>query len=140
MPKISDVDEKEIREILEDEKLIKYWRKIKKLILENFDLNEEWYLGGKLSKYELKFRKSSKTIVSLFPLEKEIKLMIIFGKNEREKFEKIQENLESDTIIPYNEAKTYHDGKWVMYTLPNDRILSNLVEVLSLKRKPKENS
>ena len=41
--------------------------------------------------------------------------MIIFGKNEREKLEEIRDTLSDAVCRRYDEAKTYRDGKWVMF-------------------------
>ena len=37
----------------------------------------------------------------------------------------------------YDEAKTYHDGKWVMFEPKDGSILEELVNLLKIKRKPK---
>ena len=39
--------------------------------------------------------------------------MIIFGKDERVKFEEIRETLSDPVCRQYDEATTYRDGKWV---------------------------
>ncbi|MDR2931728.1 MAG: DUF3788 domain-containing protein [Oscillospiraceae bacterium] len=36
----------------------------------------------------------------------------------------------------YNEATTYHDGKWIMYQLPDAGVLDDLPALLAIKRKP----
>ena len=41
--------------------------------------------------------------------------MIIFGKDERAKFEATRNNYSEQIQKIYDEAKTYHDGKWVMF-------------------------
>lgn len=45
--------------------------------------------------------------------------MIIFGKDERTKFEDIRGTLSNAVCRQYDEAKTYHDGKWVMFEPTN---------------------
>lgn len=41
--------------------------------------------------------------------------MIIFGKDERAKFEAERNNYSEQVQKIYDEAQTYHDGKWVMF-------------------------
>ena len=41
--------------------------------------------------------------------------IIIFGKDERTKFEDIRSTLSDPVCRRYDEAKIYHDGKWVMF-------------------------
>ena len=45
--------------------------------------------------------------------------MIIFGKDERIKFEDIRGTLSDAVCRQYDEAKTYRDGKWVMFEPTN---------------------
>ena len=40
--------------------------------------------------------------------------MVIFGKEERTKFDAIRGTLSDTVCQQYDAAKTYHDGKWVM--------------------------
>ena len=36
----------------------------------------------------------------------------------------------------YDEAKTYHDGKWVMFEPTNTEDIDDYMKLLSIKRKP----
>ena len=62
--------------------------------------------------------------------------MIVFGKDERTKFEDIRDTL-SDTICrQYDKAKTYHDGKWVMFEPTDPAEFDDYIKLLAIKRKP----
>lgn len=135
MPKIEAVPAAEIAGIL-GEVHFALWNEIIATIDSLYDMNKEWYTGGKAAQYELKFRRGGKTLVSLFPKEEAVGLMIIFGKAEREVFEAQAASFAADTVRVYEEAKTYHDGKWVLYTLPAEDVLPDLPALLAMKRKP----
>lgn len=62
--------------------------------------------------------------------------MIIFGKAEREKFEETRENYSESVQKIYDEAKTYHDGKWVMFEPVDTVMFSDFKKMLAIKRKP----
>lgn len=62
--------------------------------------------------------------------------MIIFGKDERTKFEAVRENYSEAIQKIYDEAKTYHDGKWVMFEPVDASLLNDVIQLLSIKRKP----
>ena len=62
--------------------------------------------------------------------------MIIFGKAEREKFEAIRDTLSGDVCRQYDEAKTYRDGKWVMFEPSNMADFDDYMRLLAIKRKP----
>ena len=62
--------------------------------------------------------------------------MIIFGKDERAKFEDIRDILSDVVCRQYDEAKTYHDGKWVMFEPINADEFDDYMKLLAIKRKP----
>ncbi len=62
--------------------------------------------------------------------------MIIFGKDERTKVEEIRNELSSDVLETYDNAETFHDGKWVMFNITNNLIIEDLKKLLFIKRKP----
>ena len=62
--------------------------------------------------------------------------MIIFGKNEREKLEEIIDTLSDAVCRRYDEAKTYRDGKWVMFEPTDTSEFDDYMKLLAVKRKP----
>ena len=62
--------------------------------------------------------------------------MIIFGKDERKKFEDIRDTLSNAVCRQYDEAKTYHDGKWVMFEPTSNDEFGDYIKLLAIKRKP----
>lgn len=62
--------------------------------------------------------------------------MIIFGKDERAKFETIRSTLSGAVCRQYDEAKTYRDGKWVMFEPTNTADFDDYMRLLAIKRKP----
>lgn len=62
--------------------------------------------------------------------------MIIFGKDERTKFEDMRATLSNAVCRQYDEAKTYHDGKWVMFEPTNTAEFDDYIKLLAIKRKP----
>ena len=62
--------------------------------------------------------------------------MVILGKDERAKFEAIRDTLSNAVCKQYDEAKTYHDGKWVMFEPTNTADFDDYMKLLASKRKP----
>ena len=62
--------------------------------------------------------------------------MIIFGKEERAKFEAVRDTFSNAVCRQYDEAQTYHDGKWVMFEPTNTAELDDYMRLLAVKRKP----
>jgi hypothetical protein len=65
--------------------------------------------------------------------------MMIFGKEERDKIEAGKENFSKRVMQVYDDAKTYHDGKWVMFEFEDSSIFEDLLKLLEIKRKPNRN-
>lgn len=95
-----------------------------------------WNNGGKAWKYEYKYRRGGKTLCALYAKENTIGFMIIFGKGEREKFEAAREEYSEIVQAFYDEATTYHDGKWVMFEMTDTSLFADLEKLLLIKRKP----
>lgn len=112
------------------------WQKICTMIDEKYDMDCIWNKGGKAWTYEYKYRRCGKTLCALYARENCIGFMIIFGKAEREKFEEARENYSESVQKIYDEAKTYHDGKWVMFEPADTTMFGDFKKMLAIKRKP----
>ena len=56
--------------------------------------------------------------------------MIIFGKAERTKVEEIRNELSSDILETYDNAQTFHDGKWVMFNITDYSMIEDFKKLL----------
>ncbi len=112
------------------------WQKVCNMIGEKYDMDQLWNKGGKAWTYEYKYRRGGKTLCALYARENCIGFMIIFGKDEREKFESDRTSYSENVRRIYDEAKTYHDGKWVMFEPVDTSMLEDFLKMLLIKRKP----
>ncbi|MFR5683402.1 MAG: DUF3788 domain-containing protein [Clostridia bacterium] len=101
-----------------------------------YDMEQIWNNGGKKWTYEYKFRKGGKTLCAFYFKDNTLGFMIIFGKDERIRFEEIRSKLSSEVLETYDNAETFHDGKWVMFDITNNSIIEDLKKLLFIKRKP----
>ena len=79
----------------------------------------EWLFGGKKHGWSLRYKKS-KSFCTLIPEKNRFALLIVFG----------------DT---YDKAATYYDGKWLLLTIDSNKIVEDVLQLLTVKRKPKNN-
>ena len=100
-----------------------------------YDMEQIWNNGGKKWTYEYKFRKGGKTLCAFYFNDNTLGFMIIFGKDERIRFEEIRSELSSEVLETYDNAETFHDGKWVMFDITNNSIIEDLKKLLFIKRK-----
>lgn len=101
-----------------------------------YETEQIWNNGGRKWTYEYKFRKSGKTLCAFYFKENTLGFMIIFGKDERIIVEEIRNELSSDVIKTYDDAQTFHDGKWVMLNITDYSISEDIKKLLFIKRKP----
>ncbi len=116
--------------------LFEVWQALCSAIDEKYDMEQLWNTGGKNWTYEYKYRRGGKTLCCLYAKENCVGFMIIFGKEERAKFETIRDTLMEDVCRKYDEAKTYHDGKWVMFQPTSTAEFDDFMKLLAIKRKP----
>lgn len=117
----------------------KYWEEIVRFIDENYSevfTKEDWVYGGIKHGWGLRFKKS-KSFCTLIPENKCLKIVIVFGAGERVKAEEILSELNPAIQKLYNDAETYHDGKWIL--IPVDgKVIKDIKKLLIVKRKPKK--
>ena len=118
------------------ELLYDVWKNLCALIDKKYNMDCIWEKGGKAWKYEYKYRRGGKTLCALYARENCIGFMIIFGKDERLKFETDRENYTKEVQKIYDEAQTYHDGKWMMFEPVDTSLFHDFIRLLQIKRKP----
>ena len=112
------------------------WNKIVALIEEKYDMDRSWNTGGKAWNYEYKYRRGGKTLCALYARENCVGFIIIFGKEERLKFEADRDNYSKEVQRIYDETQTYHDGKWLMFEPMDTTLFDDFIRLLRIKRKP----
>lgn len=116
--------------------LYEVWQALCSAIDEKYDMERLWSTGGKNWTYEYKYRRGGKTLCSLYAKSGCFGFMIIFGKEERAKFEEIRSTLSDAVCRQYDGAQTYHDGKWVMFEPTDTTDFNDYMKLLAIKRKP----
>ena len=116
--------------------LYEIWNQLCTLIDEKYEMERLWGTGGKAWTYEYKYRRGGKTLCALYAREYCVGFMVIFGKDERQKFEQDREDYAEEIQRVYDEAQTYHDGKWMMFEPVDTSLFDDLIRLLGIKRKP----
>jgi len=101
-----------------------------------YDMDRLWNRAWKEWKYEYKYRRGGKTLCALYAKENSIGFMIIFGRDERAKFDTDRLDYSAEVNRVYDESITYHDGKWMMFELKDTALFNDIIKLLSIKRRP----
>ncbi|MGN0670314.1 MAG: DUF3788 family protein, partial [Oscillospiraceae bacterium] len=107
-----DISSTDIEALIGAEKA-ELWRKLTAAVDELYDVDKIWNKGFGDWVYEYKYRRGGKTLCSFYAKQGVANILIIFGKNEREKFELQRESFSEQIQALFNSTKTYHDGKWI---------------------------
>lgn len=132
---LENISNEELHKLVGSDKL-KIFDTLCEYINNTYEMEKTWNSGGKKWDYEYKFRKSSKTLCAFYFKKDVLGLMIIFGKDERNKVEEIKEEFSKKALDIYDSAKTYHDGKWVMFDMQDISLVEDIKKLLLIKRKP----
>ena len=127
--KMENIKREELEKLVGIDKVNTFYNIVNE-ITKLYDMEQVWNNGGKKWTYEYKFRKSGKTLCAFYFKDNTLGFMIIFGKDERIKLEEIRNELSSDVLETYDNAQTYHDGKWVMFDITDNSILEDLKKLL----------
>lgn len=114
-----------------------YWKQVTRLIERNYPniFRPEWLFGGKKHGWSLRYKKS-KSFCTLIPEKNRFALLMVFGAKEREKVESLRDRLSAQTRKKYDDATTYHDGKWVLVTIDSGAVAEDVRQLLAVKRRP----
>ncbi len=116
--------------------LYEVWNKLCALIDGKYDMDCLWDKGGKAWTYEYKYRRGGKTLCALYARENCVGFLMILGKAERLKFETERDKYTKEVQKKYDEAQTYHDGKWIMFEPVDTSLFDDFIRLLGIKRKP----
>jgi len=115
-----------------------YWQEVMRLIERGYPdvFSPEWLYGGYKHGWSLRYKKS-KSFCTLIPEKDRFAMLIVFGAQERTKVEGIRDSLSEITRTAYDEATTYHDGKWLLLTIDSGQALQDALRLLAIKRRPR---
>lgn len=118
-----------------------YWRMVAHRIEQAYPdvFVPEWLFGGKKHGWSLRYKKS-KSFCTFIPEKGRFALQIVFGAAERDKVEAVRDTLSRGTQKQYDEATTYHDGKWLLLTVDSDKVVDDVMRLLAVKRRPKKSA
>ena len=125
--------------ILLSEEALFVWNKLTDAIDALYDVDRLWAKGFGDWKIEYKYRRGGKTLCAFYAKEGVANLLIIYGKAEIEKFERIKESVSNKLQDIYERTEKLHDGKWLWIPLDYNIRIEDIIEMLKIKRRPNRN-
>ena len=92
-------------------------------------------LEGKNKEYTIRYRKSGKTLVTLYPASKSLTVLVVLGKKEVAKVEACKSKLSSKTRELFKNTNQLHDGRWLWIRPSSKADLESIKILLNAKRR-----
>ena len=119
------------------EKRKEYWFEIRHFVENNYDMKSEIIFWGKKHGWLVRYRKSGKTLCSLFPEKAGFTVLLVLGKKESEKALAMKDKLSSKTNEIIETTKQLHDGRWLWINPLTIEDTNDVKKILQIKRKPR---
>ena len=116
------------------------WLDLHEYIAANYDYTRELKFYAKKYGWVVRYRKSGKTLVSVFPEQGAFSVLLVLGKKEVEKAELLADQLNPRARQVLENTEQLHDGRWLWLRVQTAEDAAAVKLLLSAKRKPKPRS
>lgn len=137
--RLFDKDTSPTNKIIEQtigKKTYSLWSQLREYLKKAYEIKPDLLFYGEKYGWCFKYRKSSKTLCTLFPEKNSFTVLITLGKKELDNLKPFS-NLSTKTKKLIKKTHQYHDGKWLWIRIPNLSNLKDIKTILHVKRKPK---
>jgi hypothetical protein len=114
------------------------WFDMHKYLKENYNFVSELVYYGKKYGWTIRYRKSGKTLCSLFPEKDDFTVLVVFGMKEVEKTYSMIEKLYSEARSLFENTEQLRDGRWLWIRVLTKDNKESIKLLLNAKRKPKK--
>jgi len=114
------------------------WVELRRFLEENYDITPEMIFSGAKHGWDVRYRKSGKTLVTLTPEKGAVRILIVLGKEESEKALSMRNELSPKMYKLIEDTKQLHDGRWLWIRLFETKDAEDIKKLLAIKRKPKK--
>ena len=114
------------------------WTELRQFIEDNYDFVPETVFYGAKYGWTVRYRKSGKTLCSLFPEKGGFTVLIVLGKKDSEKVLLRRDELSTRMNAILGSTKQLHDGRWLWIRLLTASDTDDIKMLLQVKRRPKK--
>jgi hypothetical protein len=130
-------DEEEISDFIQDSGAVEAWKELRSFLRDSYDMTPEMIFDKKQG-WDVRYRKSGKTLVTLTPEKGSVRILLVLGREESAKALSMQKELSPKMYKLIEDTKQLHDGRWLWIRLYSARDAEDVKKLLPLKRKPKK--
>jgi len=111
------------------------WEGLTQFIADNYPIPGEWNFGGKNYGWNLWYRKSGKTLVTLYPQKGYFVTQIVLGKDQVVPANALKLGKNVRTVL--TETPQLHDGRWLFIKVKTAKDVKDIQQLLQVKRRPR---
>lgn len=111
------------------------WDRLTRFITDNYEMSGEWTFGGKKYGWNLWYRRSGKTLGSMYPQQGYFVVQIVLGKAEVELASCLKLGKNVRTVL--EETPQLHDGRWLFIKAATEEDVQDIEQLLIVKKRPK---
>ena len=112
------------------------WNKFCEFIKSNYNANPRFEFSNCSLEYgwNIKFKKGSRTLCTVYPRENYFCVMLVIGKKEKEKFENLLHSFCIEIQEAYQNTRECNNQKWLMIDLEDDnRKYEDVKKILNIR-------
>ena len=111
------------------------WDSLGSWIEESYGVEPTFVPPSRNYGWDVKYRKAGRTLVSLTPDEGCFTVLVVLGAAETEAARKLE--LGEHVRAIFEDAKQFHDGRWLFVPVASEQDVQDIEELLVLKRRPR---
>ena len=114
------------------------WLEMTSFLKKHYDFQPETVFYGNKYGWTVRYRKSGRTLCSLFPEKGSFTVLITLGKKESELVLSMKSELNSQIFNLVQESRQLRDGRWLWIRILKTNDITDIKRILAAKRKPKK--
>lgn len=114
-----------------------HWSNLIEYLDSHYDHVPELSFWGKKYGWAIRYRRSNKTLVALYPEFGRFTVLVILGKKEVFKVEAMLEKLSKRVQKLFRETKQLHDGRWLWVRPSTKKDVESIKILLNAKQRAK---
>ena len=113
----------------------KAWDELNQYMLENYHVTGELLFGGVNYGWALRFRKSGKTLLTLFPRQRGFVANVVIGRSFLGQAQALKLGENARQVL--DSAKRFHEGCWLYVKVRSKQDILDIQQLVALKLKPR---
>lgn len=113
------------------------WADIVSFLSTHYDFSPELDYGGAQYGWSVRYRRSGKSLCTLYPERGAFTVLIVLGGKEVEQFEEHMNEFSTRFVELFRSARQFHDGRWLWIRVLKKPDTQDVRRLLAMKRRSK---